>query len=365
MRHRLHSLCPYFAMFPESFAETWIERLTKRGDVVLDPFSGRGTTAFQALLMNRRAVAFDVNDVAYCLTKAKTQAPPLPGVKQRISKLENSFDGRSWRHEAEACPVFFRHAFATRTLQQLLFLRATLKWATSPIDAMVAALAIGSLHGEMDKSHSYFSNQMPRTISTKPAYSIRFWQDRGLVPPERDVFALLRQRAVFRYETLPPSGESHVFHRDMRELPWICDQLPSRIKCCITSPPYFDVTSFEEDQWLRLWLLGGPPYPTRGRVSRDDRHGFADNYWQFIADMWRSLGSAMPNNSDVVIRIGTHRMPPEQLIRQLTASSKLSPKRVELVGSEISEIQNRQTDAFRPGSKGCAVEADCHFRIQK
>ena len=29
MRHRLHALCPYFAMFPESFAETWIGQLSK------------------------------------------------------------------------------------------------------------------------------------------------------------------------------------------------------------------------------------------------------------------------------------------------------------------------------------------------
>ena len=25
MRHRFHALCPYFAMFPESFAEYWIK----------------------------------------------------------------------------------------------------------------------------------------------------------------------------------------------------------------------------------------------------------------------------------------------------------------------------------------------------
>ena len=363
MRHRLHSLCPYFAMFPESFAETWIERLTKRNDVVLDPFSGRGTTAFQALLMNRRAVALDVNDVAFCLTKAKTQAPALAAVKQRISKLENRFDGRSWRHEAESCPEFFQHAFTTRTLQQLLFLRATLKWATSPVDAMVAALALGSLHGEMDKSQSYFSNQMPRTISTKPAYSIRYWHEREMYAPKRNVFELLRQRAEFRYESVPPVGESHVFHRDMRELPWIRDSLPKRIACCITSPPYLDVTSFEEDQWLRLWFLGRASNPTRGEVSRDDRHSFAGNYWQFIADMWRSLGAAMSQNSDVVIRIGTHRIPPDQLIKQLTASSRFTSRKVELVSSEVSAIKNRQTERFRPGSKGCLVEADCHFKM--
>ena len=40
MRHRFHALCPYFAMFPESFVETWIDRLTKPGDLVLGDDDG-------------------------------------------------------------------------------------------------------------------------------------------------------------------------------------------------------------------------------------------------------------------------------------------------------------------------------------
>src|SRR5206468_8729984 len=100
-------------MLPEIFAETWIERHNKCGDVVLYPFSGRGTTAFQALLMNRRAVACDVNDVAFCLSKAKTQAPTLRAIKQRMSRLASLFDGRSWRSEAAECPEFFQYAFST------------------------------------------------------------------------------------------------------------------------------------------------------------------------------------------------------------------------------------------------------------
>src|SRR5439155_24357395 len=129
----------------------------------------------------------------------------------------------------------------------------------------LAALALGSLHGESDKSAAYFSNQMPRTISTKPSYSIRFWQQRELVAPERDVFDILEQRLRFRFESERPKGEALVIHRDMRELPQMIDLLPGPIRCVITSPPYFDVTNFEEDQWLRLWFLGGPPHPTRSR----------------------------------------------------------------------------------------------------
>ena len=213
MRHRFHSLCPYFATFPESFAETWIDRLTRKGEFVLDPFSGRGTTAFQALLMGRKAVACDVNDVAFCLTHAKTHAPSLRSLRRRIAQLEADFDARRWCRSAEAKTEFFQFAFQRRTLQQLLYLRNSLRWRTNRADGMIAALVLGSLHGEMDKSSAYLSNQMPRTIATKPGYSVRFWKERGLQPPRRDVFDKLRDRASFRYETAPPIGEAMVFQR--------------------------------------------------------------------------------------------------------------------------------------------------------
>jgi hypothetical protein len=363
MRHRFHSICPYFAMFPESFAERWIEELTAPGDLVLDPFSGRGTTATCALLMQRRAIACDVNDVAYCLTRAKTGAPTLPALKRRLTMLESAFVPSKWKKAVCSSPEFFRYAFEDGTLAKLLYLRDALKWKKSRCDVMLAALVMGSLHGEMDKSGSYFSNQMPRTISTKPAYSVRFWKERGLVPPERNVFELLRRRAEFRYESPPPAGNAIVLHRDMRDLARMTDELPTPINCAIMSPPYLDVTNFEEDQWLRLWFLGGPTYPTCGRVSRDDRHGTSDAYWRFIADMWRSVGQVMSRRANVVIRLGSRITSPDKLQHLLVASSRFTGRPIKLVHHEVSQLKNRQTDAFRPGTKGCLVEIDCHFQF--
>lgn len=362
MRHRFHSICPYFAMFPESFAEKWIERLTKPGDVVLDPFSGRGTTAFQALLMGRQAVACDLNEVAVCLTRAKTSPPRLSQLRRRITFLENRFVARNWKWEGEN-KEFFSLAFSEHTLAQLLYLRDSLRWKESAVDAMVAALALGSLHGEMDTSPSYFSNQMPRTISTKPRYSVEYWKTRGLEPPDRDVFAILSQRAAFRYQSPPPDGNALVLHNDMRDLPFMRSKLPAGISCAITSPPYFDVTNFEEDQWLRLWFLGGAPSPAQTRVASDDRHRRPDSYWSFIADMWRSLGQVLGPKASIVVRIGSSRVSPERLENALTACSKLSGRRVRRVSSEISKIKNRQTDQFRPGSRGISVEVDCRYRF--
>ena len=363
MRHRFHALCPYFAMFPEMFVEKWVNRLTKRGDVVLDPFCGRGTAPFQSLLLSREAIACDVNPVAYCVTKAKTNAPLASSVRRRITQLESQYNARRWESVRQRLPEFFHYAYTSRTLKQILYLRSVLDWEESDSDCMVAALVLGSLHGESEKSRSYLSNQMPRTISTKPAYSVRFWQKHGYTPPERDVFDLLRDRVAFRYESEPPENRGTVLRTDMRELPRLVADYAKPIKCVITSPPYLDVTNFEEDQWLRLWFLGGKPHPTYHVVSKDDRHERPEKYWDLIADIWRVLGQVLAKSAKIVIRLGGKKLDPEQMGRSLQATAMFSKRKVSLIESEVSEIKGWQTDSFRPGSKGCGREVDFCFQM--
>ncbi|MGH7138279.1 MAG: hypothetical protein ACREHD_21225, partial [Pirellulales bacterium] len=186
---------------------------------------------------------------------------------------------------------------------------------------------------------------MPRTISTKPVYSIKFWKSRKLVAPPRNAFDLLEKAIAYRYGSDPPEGEAVVLHRDMRQLPLAMESFPAPIRCVITSPPYFDVTNFEEDQWLRLWFLGGPPRPTTRRISRDDRHTFAGNYWRFIADMWRCLGVILARSAHVVIRLGSSRLSTDELKDQLVATSRFSNRKTKLIEAECSTIKRRQTDA--------------------
>jgi hypothetical protein len=149
----------------------------------------------------------------------------------------------------------------------------------------------------------------------------------------------------------------------MRHLAWEKDNLPGPIRLAVTSPPYLNVTNFEEDQWLRLWFLGGPPHPTRNRISRDDRHESQDQYWSFIADMWRMLGEVMAKKANVVIRLGGRGQHVESILKKINGSSAFSRRRVELISQSCSELKKRQTDSFRPGTKGCLFELDCHFRF--
>jgi len=350
-------------MFPESFAEQWIEKLSKPGDVVLDPFSGRGTTPFQALLSGRRAVGGDINPVAFCLTRAKTGAPSQTAVKHRITSLENRFVEKEWEAEAASLPRFFAYAYAPRTLRQILYIREQLAWRRSRVDCMLAGLVLGSLHGESNKSPSYLSNQMPRTISTKPEYSIRFWIERGFEAPDRNVFELLRKHLAFRYESDPPEIQGVTFESDFRDLPRFMRGLSDAPKLVVTSPPYLDTTNFEEDQWLRLWFLGGAPRPTYRKISTDDRHDNPDAYWRLIGDIWRVLGRVLARRSHVVIRMGGKKLTPGRIASGLTANSCFSGRKVELIHSEVSLLKKRQTHSFRPGAPGGGYEVDCCFSV--
>src|SRR5580698_11671016 len=61
--HSIHEVS-YRACFKPQLPEFFIERLTRPGDAVYDPFSGRGTTLLQAALMGRRPAGNDINPLS-------------------------------------------------------------------------------------------------------------------------------------------------------------------------------------------------------------------------------------------------------------------------------------------------------------
>ena len=365
MRHPLHSLCPYFAMFPEDFVAKQVLAYTQRGEWVFDPFSGRGTTVFESLLNGRPAAGTDVNPVAACVAGAKANPPELRNVLKRLDSLESEFKLGHARTDAIGLPIFFRWCFHERTLDELLFLRRELKWKTSKVDRFIAAVALGCLHGESHKTPNCLSNRMPRTISTKPDYSVRWWSERGLTAPERETFQILKAMVRFRLQEALPKIVGDVKLRDARQAGHAFPSLHEKVSLVVTSPPYLDTTDYIEDQWLRLWLLGGPEEP-HGGVNKDDRHTRLDNYWQFLTETWAGVQPLVRRGTHIVVRIGGTRVPKEDLGEGLLESLKggLTGFRVKPVHSgSTTAIRNRQTNVFRPGTSKERYEHDFAFKV--
>lgn len=363
--HRLHALCPYFAMFPPAFARTAILSTTDPDDLVLDPFSGRGTTILEALINNRRAIACDINPVAAVISAAKSRPPSLDSVLTRIRVLESGYqtvNRRSLLREAAALPEFFRHAFHLETLLQILFLRRNLHQASNKVDMFVVALCLGHLHGECNRSPNYFSNQMAHTIAMKPKYAIRYWKAHCLQAPERQAFRILSSKASFRLSGHIAGYQGMVKRIDARKAGRAFRSYSRQVSAVITSPPYLDVTNFEEDQWLRIWFVGGQPRPTYGLISSDDRYERVIPYFEFLKQAWNGIAPLLRPKATITCRIAAKRITSTELATRLTDSFNTVWPKGGLIGPPLrSNLNNRQTDTFLPGTVGCVNEYDFTF----
>lgn len=345
-------------MFPEDFVRKHLI-WAKRDDMVLDPFSGRGTTLFEAMDYGRDVIACDVNPVAICISRAKSRIPPMRSILNRLDEIRISY-----RYSEPAIDgAFFNWCFHNQTLAQILYLREVLKWRSSSIDCFLAAVALGRLHGESHKSPAYFSNRMPRTVSTKPDYSVRWWQKNGYHPPLRDIFDIIKSDVIYRYASDIPKGRGRMRAGDARNVSKLFPDAREKVGLVITSPPYLDTTDFEEDQWLRLWFLGGPERPAP-RSGKDHRHYNAEAYWKFLEEAWSGLQPLLKSDARLVIRLGGHKLSVDQAEAGLARTlSKALGGRLELVERHVSSIQKSQLRSFNPSSVSAKEEYDFHWLL--
>jgi hypothetical protein len=260
---------------------------------------------------------------------------------------------------------FFSACFHRDTLTEILFIREQLDWRGSHVDRFIAAMTLGVLHGESHKSEYCLSNRMPRTISTKPDYSIRWWAERGLTPPRRETFNVLRKAAAFRYRMPPAETQGVVRQADARKAAATFPELTGKVQLVVTSPPYLDTTDYAEDQWLRLWFLGGEPRPEL-RKNRDDRHTRVDRYWQFLTEAWCGLTPLLAETAVIVVRIGGAKLSKEELLTGVTEtlSTAVMDARLEPLHDGLtSTIRPSETSAFRPAPPRPSVEHDFVYRF--
>jgi site-specific DNA-methyltransferase (adenine-specific) len=58
-------------MFAPALPEYFINRYSNEGDLIFDPFSGRGTTALRSRELNRKFVGSDLNPYSLVLSRFK------------------------------------------------------------------------------------------------------------------------------------------------------------------------------------------------------------------------------------------------------------------------------------------------------
>jgi hypothetical protein len=298
---------PYFAMFPVDFALDVVEKYTQPGDRVLDPFVGRGSSIYAAAATGRAGCGIEISPVGWLYSTVKLRPTTQERVLKRLFEVGRTASGINV--EQEGLPTFFEWAYAPNVLRFLIAARNSLRWRESKVDRTLMAFILIYLHG---KRSSSLSNQMRDSKAMAPDYAVRWWQDRNMRPPEVDPLAFLEQRIIWRYEKGQPELVGDVLLGDSLSL------LASRrfhrtlegpFNLLFTSPPYYGVTNYHYDQWLRLWMLGQPPTPRRpsGRGRWQRKFESQSDYRTLLVRVFQ--GAAQRMHKDAVVFVRTDARP--------------------------------------------------------
>ncbi|MFZ3582121.1 DNA methyltransferase [Loktanella sp. DJP18] len=252
--HSIHEVS-YRACFKAQLPEFFIERLTRPGDVVYDPFMGRGTTPVQAALMGRQAFGNDVNPLSVLLTRPRLRPISVEAVATALQTVDWSLG----EIESEDLLAFY-HPVTLKRLEALrLWIAERAPLGATDVDPVadwIRMVAINRLSGH---SPGFFSGRsMPPNQAVSVKAQLKINTKLGVTPPERDIpkVILKKTRTLLKNGCSPSQVQSSLNTGSASATPRISDGV---VDLVVTSPPFLDIVQYAADNWLRCWFAGIDP----------------------------------------------------------------------------------------------------------
>ena len=332
-------------MFPIGFAIDVVKEYTKPKECVLDPFAGRATSLFAAASEDRFGLGIEINPVGWVYGKAKLQTADRKDVEERIRWL--GYKANEYSTYLKNLPPFFNSCFCTEALKFLLAARELLDWKRKKTDWTTMALLMIDLHGKRDCA---LSNQMRQTKAMSPQYAINWWEEHNLRPPELDPVEFMLKKVNWRYaKGRLNSGSGHIYLGDSRFILNQWKYRPPKVKASLlfTSPPYYGVTNYFYDQWLRLWLLGGPEKPYGLGAPYKGKFENKKQYIHMLYSVFTNSNAFLTRDAVVFVRTDSRLFTKEATINALEFAFPNKKIRSE----RYSLPDFTQTSLFDPGSE--------------
>ncbi len=245
----------YRGCFKPQLPAYFIDRLSKPGDVVYDPFSGRGTTAIEAALMGRNVIANDVNPLSAILTRPRLQVPLIAAIDVRLrairmtAKIRNDIDLSMFYHPD--------------TERELLNLRAWLaerreSCMEDDADRWIRMVATNRLTGHSPGFFSAYT--LPPNQAVSPESQIKINEKTGKAPEYRNVRALILRKsmqlqseinAAARWRLQQAAAGAQFLCGPAERTTGIAED---SVQLTVTSPPFLNVVQYAKDNWLRCWF---------------------------------------------------------------------------------------------------------------
>ncbi len=297
--HSIHEVS-YRACFKPQLPRFFIERLTGTGEIVYDPFMGRGTTAIEAALLGRIPFGCDINPLSAVMTSPRLNPPAFAEIEGRLKQIDF--------HATVRPPAELLVFYHPETLREICALKDYLRArqrakALDTVDEWIRLLALNRLTGHSGGFFSVYTLPPNQAVSVKSQRKIN--ARRNQVPPRRDVPRLILKKTrqllrdcdtVTRQTLGSVAAQALLLTGPAAATPEIPD---GSVSLVVTSPPFLDIVQYADDNWLRCWFVGIDPRSVKLTVP-----GKLDEWQEAMTAVFRELHRVLRPGGHVAFEVG-------------------------------------------------------------
>lgn len=260
--HRLH---PYLGKFVPQLVEVFLKKFFKKGDTIIDPFSGSGTTLVEANVLGINSIGIEISYFNVLIQKVKTKKYDLKEVeyevKDALKRLESfsKFLTKRTLFDIEKIDLttdseYLRKWFSDRALKEILFYKSIIPEYKNQ-DVLMVILSRSARSARL----------VPHYDLARPKEPIReaYWckKHKRYCEPTNEALKFIRKysfdtiKRLKEFDKIRTSASIQIFQGDARTI-----QLPEGIKAdgIFTSPPYLGLIDYHEQHIYAYELFNFP-----------------------------------------------------------------------------------------------------------
>jgi DNA modification methylase len=242
--NRIHEIS-YRACFKPSLPRYFINKYSNYGDIVYDPFMGRGTTPIEAALMGRIPYGNDIAPLSKSLVEPRINPPSLQEIETRLKAI-------NWDKFKEYKNTELLAFYHPKTLSHLEGLRnCYLNTSLDKVDRWIRMVAINRLTGH---SKGFFSvKTMPPNLTVLVKTQNKINIKNNQTPEFKNISELIYKKSKVLLSNEKPAASQYLFlSNDSGDTPQIKD---NEVQLTVTSPPFLNIVDYNKDNWLKNWFL--------------------------------------------------------------------------------------------------------------